>query len=189
MLYPWHPWADRPVHVHAVIEKAGRVAFRCSLTGTAPDRRLEVPAWMFDRSARHGWQVGATPAIRCCPSSTTPPESRRLAGRRLDMKHAKISAHPPERKAILHARRSSAQPGCRATVRAAPCDMRRATGWRRSAGPASGRSTTSLAVRRRAASRAPVSTAWWPRSAWAKSARSRRGKCRASPATAGTGGG
>ena len=49
LLYRWHPWAGRSVHVHEVIEKAGWVAFRCSLTGIASDRRLEVPVWMFDR--------------------------------------------------------------------------------------------------------------------------------------------
>jgi hypothetical protein len=61
VLYPWHPWAGRPVHVHEVIEKAGWAAFRCSLTGVASDRRLEVPVWMFDRVASQGWQVRATP--------------------------------------------------------------------------------------------------------------------------------
>ena len=63
MLYPWHPWAGRSVHVHEVIEKAGWPAFRCSLTGVVSDRRLEVPVWMFDRSASRGWQVGATPVV------------------------------------------------------------------------------------------------------------------------------
>ena len=61
MLYPWHPWAGRSVHVHEVIEKAGWVAFRCSLSGVASGRRLEVPVWMFDRAASQDWQVGATP--------------------------------------------------------------------------------------------------------------------------------
>lgn len=51
VLYPWHPWAGRAVHVHDVIEKAGWAAFRCSLNGVASDRRLEAPVWMFDRAA------------------------------------------------------------------------------------------------------------------------------------------
>lgn len=62
VLYPWHPWAGRAVHVHDVIEKAGWVAFRCSLNGVASDRRLEVPVWMFDRAACQCWQVGVRPA-------------------------------------------------------------------------------------------------------------------------------
>ena len=59
--YRWHPWVGRRVHVHEVIEKAGRVAFRCSLTGIASDRRLEVPVWMFDRVGDQSWQVGPAP--------------------------------------------------------------------------------------------------------------------------------
>ena len=62
LLYPWRPWAGRSVHVHAVIEKAGWAAFRCSLRGIASGRQLEVPVWMFDRAVSQGWQVGATPA-------------------------------------------------------------------------------------------------------------------------------
>lgn len=61
MFYPWRPWAGRSVHVHEVIEKAGWAVFRCSLDGVASDRRLEVPVWMFDRSAIQGWQLGAAP--------------------------------------------------------------------------------------------------------------------------------
>src|SRR5918996_2280186 len=61
LLYPWHPWAGRSVHVHEVIEKAGWTAFRCSLTGVASDRLLEVPVWMFDRVAGQRCQVQAAP--------------------------------------------------------------------------------------------------------------------------------
>ena len=61
LLYQWHPWVGRRVHVHEVIEKAGWVAFRCSLTGIASDRRLEVPVWMFDRVGDPSWQVGTAP--------------------------------------------------------------------------------------------------------------------------------
>ncbi len=61
VLYPWHPWAGRAVHVHDVIAKSGWAAFRCSLSGVASDRRLEVPVWMFDRAACQCWQVGVTP--------------------------------------------------------------------------------------------------------------------------------
>ena len=34
---------------------------RCSLSGMSPDRRLEVPVWMFDRAACQCWHVGVTP--------------------------------------------------------------------------------------------------------------------------------
>lgn len=35
LLYPWHPWAGCLVHIHEVVEKAGREVFRCSLSGRA----------------------------------------------------------------------------------------------------------------------------------------------------------
>src|SRR5271169_3315948 len=61
LLYPWHPWAGCLVNVHEVVEKAGREIFRCSLSGRASGRWLEIPAWMFDRAARAAWRVGAAP--------------------------------------------------------------------------------------------------------------------------------
>ena len=39
------------VSIHEAVGKADGVVFRCNLNGTDADRRLEVPAWMFDRSA------------------------------------------------------------------------------------------------------------------------------------------
>src|SRR5450755_1190804 len=63
LLYPWHPWAGCLVHIHEVVEKAGREVFRCSLSGRASARWLEIPAWMFDRAARATWRVGATPYV------------------------------------------------------------------------------------------------------------------------------
>src|SRR5258707_9090059 len=47
LLYPWHPWAGCLVHIHEAVEKAGREVFRCSLSGRASGRWLEIPAWMF----------------------------------------------------------------------------------------------------------------------------------------------
>src|ERR671913_1902998 len=61
LLYPWHPWAGRRVHVHEVVEKAGWATFRCSLTGVTSDRQLEVPVWMFDRAAGQSWRLIAAP--------------------------------------------------------------------------------------------------------------------------------
>ena len=36
--------------IHEVVDKADDVVFRCTLSGSAADRWLEVPAWMFDRA-------------------------------------------------------------------------------------------------------------------------------------------
>jgi hypothetical protein len=51
LLYRWHPWFGLQVCIHEEIEKAGCVVFRCTLTGSDAGRCLEVPAWMFDRTA------------------------------------------------------------------------------------------------------------------------------------------
>jgi hypothetical protein len=50
VLYRFHPWFGRNVCVHAMIERAGSVVFRCSLDGSDAARWLEIPAWMFDRA-------------------------------------------------------------------------------------------------------------------------------------------
>ena len=51
VLYRHHPWFGRRVCVHGAVDKAGNVVFRCTLDGSQADRWLEVPAWMFDRTA------------------------------------------------------------------------------------------------------------------------------------------
>src|SRR3984893_15299349 len=51
VLYRHHPWFGRRVCVHGAADKAGCVVFRCTLDGSQADRWLEVPAWMFDRTA------------------------------------------------------------------------------------------------------------------------------------------
>src|SRR6266436_5932311 len=51
VLYRHHPWFGRRVCVHGTVDKADDVVFRCSLDGSRADRWLEVPAWMFDRTA------------------------------------------------------------------------------------------------------------------------------------------
>jgi hypothetical protein len=63
LLYPWHPWTGCLVHIHEVVEKAGSEVFRCSLSGRASGRWLEIPAWMFDRAACAAWRVGAAPHV------------------------------------------------------------------------------------------------------------------------------
>ena len=51
VLYRHHPWFGRRVCIHGTIDKAGYVFFRCTQEGSQADRWLEVPAWMFDRTA------------------------------------------------------------------------------------------------------------------------------------------
>jgi hypothetical protein len=51
VLYPWHPWVGRVVHVREVIEKRAGGVLHCSLDGSASARWLELPKWMFDRAA------------------------------------------------------------------------------------------------------------------------------------------
>jgi hypothetical protein len=46
-----HPWFGRRVCLHGAVDKGGFVVFRCTLDGSQADRWLEVPAWMFDRTA------------------------------------------------------------------------------------------------------------------------------------------
>jgi len=57
LLYPWHPWFALWVAVHEAIDKSDGVVFRCGLTGSDAGRWLEVPAWMFDRSACAGTRI------------------------------------------------------------------------------------------------------------------------------------
>src|ERR1700738_4428572 len=51
VLYPWHPWFGLSVAVHEAVGKSGGVVFRCTLSGSGASRGLEVPSWMFDRTA------------------------------------------------------------------------------------------------------------------------------------------
>lgn len=54
LLYPWHPWSGRLVHIHGLLDK-GSAVFRCSLSGSTSCRLLEVPVWMFDRALSARW--------------------------------------------------------------------------------------------------------------------------------------
>src|SRR5882672_3718760 len=51
VLYRHHPWFGRRVCVHESVDKPDDVVFRCTLDRSRADRWLEVPAWMFDRTA------------------------------------------------------------------------------------------------------------------------------------------
>jgi len=50
VLYRWHPWAGARVFIHSAVQRADRLVFRCTLSGSDADRWLEIPAWMFDRA-------------------------------------------------------------------------------------------------------------------------------------------
>src|SRR5580698_2748339 len=51
LLYRWHPWPAMRVAVHEVIHKADGHVCRCTLSGSDAERWLEIPAWMFERTA------------------------------------------------------------------------------------------------------------------------------------------
>ena len=61
-MYPWHPWSGLSVRVHEVSERGGATALRCSLGGDG-GRRLEVPAWMFEREACVPLVVASRPRV------------------------------------------------------------------------------------------------------------------------------
>ncbi|SEI21492.1 hypothetical protein SAMN05216228_10784 [Rhizobium tibeticum] len=62
LLYPWHPWSGRLIHIHQVLDK-GIAVFRCSLTSDAAGRWLEIPVWMFDRIASAHWRTMPVPHV------------------------------------------------------------------------------------------------------------------------------
>jgi hypothetical protein len=52
------------VAIHEAVDKSDGVVFRCTLSGPAADRWLEVPAWMFDRAAcPHPPRLTASPFV------------------------------------------------------------------------------------------------------------------------------
>jgi len=61
------------VAIHEAIDKADGIVFRCTLSGSAADRWLEVPAWMFDRArCLDPPRLTASPLLawmrcQCCP--------------------------------------------------------------------------------------------------------------------------
>jgi len=64
LLYHWHPWFGMRVAIHEAVDKADGVVFRCTLSGLAADRWLEVPAWMFDRARCLDPSLTASPFVR-----------------------------------------------------------------------------------------------------------------------------
>ena len=63
LLYPWHPWSGLRIGINGAIERPGGVVFRCGLTASDANRWLEIPAWMFDRSACAKVRVAVEPHI------------------------------------------------------------------------------------------------------------------------------
>jgi hypothetical protein len=57
LLSPWHPRFGLRVGVHEAIDKSDGIVFRCNLSGLEADQWLEIPAWMFDRSACAGMRA------------------------------------------------------------------------------------------------------------------------------------
>jgi len=63
VLYSWHPWFGLRVAVHETVSRSDGIVFRCALTGGG-GRRLELPAWMFDRAAcRDALPLATTPHV------------------------------------------------------------------------------------------------------------------------------
>ncbi len=90
--YPWHPWHNRKVTVHATLVKRGRAVARCSLEDVQSCRILEVPLWMLD--------AAACCRIRAAASRVTSTESLRelkallQSTRRIDPEFAIQVQHP-----------------------------------------------------------------------------------------------
>ena len=63
VLYPWHRWAGRFVHIHELIGKAAGDVVRCSHDDDTSGRWLELPIWMFDRAACAPMRLETCPQV------------------------------------------------------------------------------------------------------------------------------
>ena len=59
--YFWHPWAERTVRIHEVIERPTGAVARCSFVGAPVTRVQEIPAWMLDTVACCQTRLAAEP--------------------------------------------------------------------------------------------------------------------------------
>ena len=109
VLYRWHPWLGLRVAVHEAVSRSDGIVFRCTLTGGG--RRLELPAWMFDRAAcRDAFPLATTPHVsvaelsalsdlvrdalrRRTNTSTASPCGASCASRNEDVGEARASQH------------------------------------------------------------------------------------------------
>lgn len=48
--YSWHPWSGRTVQLVKAFERGRERRFRVDLIEETKTKRMDVPAWMFDRS-------------------------------------------------------------------------------------------------------------------------------------------
>ena len=110
VLYRWHPWFGLRVAVDETVSRSDGIVFRCTLTGGG-GRRLELPAWMFDRAAcRDAFPLATTPHVsvaelsalsdlvrdalrRRTNTSTASPCGASCASRNEDVGEARASQH------------------------------------------------------------------------------------------------
>jgi hypothetical protein len=90
--YPWHPWFGFRVAVHEAIAKSDGVIFRCSQRGCDADRGLEIPAWMFDRSACARVRVAADVHADVAALTTLAALLRQVLNDRLASSNALLSS-------------------------------------------------------------------------------------------------
>ena len=62
--YPWHPWRNRSVFVDDMIDRNGRVYFRCHVEETVHLRALEIPDWMLQETCSTTGLV-EKPVVNC----------------------------------------------------------------------------------------------------------------------------
>ena len=48
--YPWHPWAGQNVRLVLSLERASERCFRVDRVVGGKTKRMDIPAWMFDRA-------------------------------------------------------------------------------------------------------------------------------------------
>ena len=139
LLYPWHPWFALWVGVHEAIEKSDAIVFRCNLSGSDAVRWLEIPAWMFDRSACARVRVAADAHADLAALTTLAALLRHVLSDRFASSNVPLSGAPSlsrdQNRGEVHATPDEADAS--ATPRAAtnrPVRRRTADGVRRHAG-------------------------------------------------------
>ena len=117
VLYPWHPWFALCVGVHEAIEKSDGVVFRCNRSGSDADRWLEVPAWMFDRSACARVRVAADAHADLAALTTLAALLRHVLNDRIASSNALLSGalslSRDQNRGEVHATPDKAQAGAR----------------------------------------------------------------------------
>ena len=80
VLYPWHPWFGREVHVHEVVKRGNMPVFWCSTTADRKGQCLAVPSWMFDRAACLHLHPAQAPQVDLAVSTDVRMGSIRVSG-------------------------------------------------------------------------------------------------------------